>query len=84
MAIMTPMMLSSVSWSPKTMAEMEMVVTSLKIPAIDNGMIPARWMMLFLVSYTASISHDGDGGFTSIRSQPSKMPDCPGRQWPVQ
>lgn len=42
----TPTILSSVSSSPKTQAEMVIVVTSLKIPAIDSGTDPARWMML--------------------------------------
>jgi len=45
-AIKTPIMLTSVNWSPKTIADIEIVVTSLKIPAIDKGMIPALWMIL--------------------------------------
>jgi len=44
----TPIMLTSVNWSPKTIADIEMVVTSLKIPAIDKGMIPALWMILHI------------------------------------
>jgi hypothetical protein len=42
----TPMMLSGVSLSWKTTAEIEIVVTSFAIPAIDIGTTPARWMML--------------------------------------
>jgi len=45
-AMKTPIMLTSVNWSPNTIADIEIVVTSLNIPAIDKGMIPALWMIL--------------------------------------
>jgi len=47
-AMKTPIMLTSVNWSPKTIADIEIVVTSLKIPAIERGMIPALWMILHI------------------------------------
>lgn len=44
--IPTPSIFNSLSVSPKTMAERDMVVTSLKIPATDIGTMPVRWIML--------------------------------------
>lgn len=42
----TPVMLRGVSSSPKTAAEIEIVVTSFAMPAIDIGTMPARRRML--------------------------------------
>lgn len=47
MVIATPVMLSGESSSPKTQAEMVIVVTSFAMPAIDMGTTPARRMMLY-------------------------------------
>ena len=38
----TPMTLTGVKMSPKNQAEIDMVVTSLAIPAIDIGTTPTR------------------------------------------
>ena len=44
--ITTPTSLIGESWSAKTQDEMVIVDTSLKMPAIESGTIPARCMML--------------------------------------
>jgi hypothetical protein len=46
MVIPTPRMFSGVSSSPNSQAEIEMVVTSFAIPAMDMGTTPARRRML--------------------------------------
>lgn len=81
----TPMMFSSVSWSPKTQAEMEMVVTSLKIPAIDIGTDPARCMMLKTGQLDSSIFTGHDPQILARdhgKSQSSRKDNHPDRQKP--
>lgn len=46
MVIATPTIFRGVKISPKNQAEMDIVVTSLAIPAMDIGTTPTRWMML--------------------------------------
>lgn len=48
----TPITLSCVSWSPNTQAENVIVVTSLKIPAMDSGTEPERWMILLVRTHS--------------------------------
>lgn len=67
----TPMIFNSLSWSPNTIAEREIVVTSLKIPATDIGTMPVRWIMLLcgIVLVIRTI----DPELTEVGVDPKKM-----------
>lgn len=68
-AILTPVIFSGVSSSPKTQAEMVMVATSFAIPAIDMGTTPMRWRMLkapYAVSRACRRDHAREGEWVRV------------------
>lgn len=78
MVTTTPKMLSFVSSSPKTQADTVIVDTSLKIPAIESGTIPALCMILIIGKSTSSATQHQINRLTSIRWPPWRKPALQG------